>query len=89
MFDSVVHLGDIAVTSGLAVVGYGLRQVYTKISSFVDRVQAHEDELGDTVEVVDTHSRLLIRGGLAKGEALPRLSHRRRKSDTVFVGEDV
>lgn len=82
--DPTVHLGDIitAVVGGIiAVIGFGLRQMYHSIRQFVVNVESMERRIEDTAEVVDVHTDALTREGWLRGIPIPFVSKRRRIGD--------
>lgn len=85
-FDSTVHLGDVATSVVLAVVGWILNRSIRAMAGFVRRVDGFDRRIEDTSETVDLHSDVLVRSGLAKGINLGPVSKKRRKYDQEYSG---
>ncbi len=80
MLDLNVHLGDVMVTTMLAVVSLGLKKLYTTISTVIDQHDQALDDIDDHAEVINTHTKIFVDAGMVKGSiGIPRVEERRRK----------
>lgn len=85
-FDMQIHAGDALVTFALAVLSYGLRRAYTMVNRFLDRVDRHEADLDEGLQMVDTHSLVLLKSGMLTPPV--KKVHRRRKSDRLLAMDE-
>lgn len=86
MFDSTVHLGDVATSVVLAIVGWILNRSIRALTAFMRRVDGFDDRIEHTAETVDLHTDVLVRSGWAKGMEIKPVSKRRRKYDQEYSG---
>jgi hypothetical protein len=90
--DPVIHVGDILVAIGgglLTLFGWGMRRAFNSSMSFLRRVDGYEERIEDTAYVVDVHSDVLTKHGLAQGIEFQPVSKRRRRSDVRLTDEIV
>lgn len=85
-FDSTVHLGDAITTGVLAGIAWMLQRSIRSATSFIKRVDTFDGRIEETAEVVDFHSDMLLKAGMAHPLGLQAVSRRRRHSDREFMG---
>lgn len=84
-----INLGNVLVTSAIAVVGLGVRRLYTLVKDAIDRQELALEDIDDHAEVLNLHSNLFVEAGLVKGPiGLPRVEERRKRT-RVYTGHTI
>lgn len=79
MIDMSVHLGDVIVTAGLAIVSFVGTRLYRTVKTVIEQHEQAIADIDDHAEVINMHTGILIAGGLVKGPiGVPRVAERRR-----------
>lgn len=85
--DLQIHLGDIIVTVTAAFMIWMANRVYRMVAGFfgrmhnyIERVEEHDERLDTTEQMVDRHSRALLKAALI-GPPVDNVHHARRSDD--------
>ena len=75
--DWTVNIGNMAVTAGVAVVGYALKKIHAVIQQSMNRLEAVDEQSEHTAVIVDEHSVVLREAGLIKDRRMKHASRRK------------
>lgn len=88
-FTPDINLGNTIVTTLVAGVLWGMRMIYKVVAGAVDRHDQALEDVCDHAEVINLHTAILVRAGVAKGVPIPMVEERRKKPRIYPGGETV
>lgn len=87
-FDYTVHLSDALSGIVVAAFGWSIRRTYRLVADFIETVEKMDVRLERAANVIDIHSEAIAALRLGQGLKLPKVAHKRRRTDSEeFIGD--